>query len=154
MNRQIKFRALTQNNNVMCFGDLITCPDGGHRMLWFELKGELPLDVDFDSFNELVQSSTIGQFTGFTDFDGKEIYEGDILEYVGTRSEGKRYRDIIEFDVLCGSWYGKRTANLLSDILFYQHNDSWKKSQNYSINENQRVRVIGNIFQNPELLTN
>lgn len=71
--REIKFRALTKNNNVMVFGDLIHTPDNECRIIWFD---------DKKTYNEIVQSSSIGQFTGLKDIHGKEIYEGDVLEFM------------------------------------------------------------------------
>lgn len=43
MKREIKFIALTKNNNVMVFGDLIHTPENKHRIIWFELKGVFKL---------------------------------------------------------------------------------------------------------------
>jgi len=130
MNREIKFRALTKTNNVMVFGDLITCPNGEHRMLWFEQKGELPLDVDYDSFNEVIQSSTIGQFTGLKDKNGKDIYESDIYH------QGDRnilYKVIFDKGTFIGNQIGNRS---LAGLDYFK----------------EKIEVIGNIYENPELL--
>lgn len=137
--REIKFRGMTKANNVMVFGDLIVCPNGEHRMLWFELKGELPLDVDYNSFNEVIQSSTISQFTGLQDKNGVDIYEGDIL-----------HKKIELEGGIKGNWivfYGEggfdiKNIDTSEEVKTMYLKKYWKHS----------YEVIGNIHENPELL--
>lgn len=150
MAREIKFRVWNHNTKRYESKGYLTSSCENKRN--YVLCGIMEFEQEDEDFNDDGMCVVFEQFTGFKDFDGKEIYEGDILEYVGTRSEGKRYKDLIEFDVECGGWYGKRTANTLSDIMFEQHNDEWKKRQNYLINENQRVKIVGNSFETPELI--
>lgn len=134
--RTLKFRAWSVRHNIMLNSKTL------HELLKVEL------DIKTNSTDNLL----LMQFTGFVDFSGKEIYEGDILEYVGIFREGQRIRNLVEFNTECGGWYGKRTAQTIADILTEQHNDEWKRSLNYAIHENQRVFVIGNIYENPELM--
>ena len=91
------------------------------------------------------------QFTGFKDFDGKEIYEGDILEYVSFRRDENKRREIVEFDEKCGGWYVHKQADALCNVLFEQHDEEWQKKQNFKPSPKHKVRVIGNIYENPEL---
>lgn len=142
MKREIKFRAMTKANNVMVFGDLIICPNGEHRILWVESKGELPLDVDYKSFNETVQSSTIGQLTGLKNDKGIEVYDGDIVQ-VGGLIEVVKYID----GILCcysENIYGKHEK---VDIDTFE--DIIVASSDYF----EPYEIIGNIYQNPELLS-
>lgn len=74
MNREIKFRGRKPNGKWL-YGYLL-----GNE------KGHLAIVQPFkiNSYNERskceVEIDTIGQFTGSTDKNGKEIYEGDILK--------------------------------------------------------------------------
>lgn len=64
--REIKFRGRDEHGRWH-FGDLLS---------W-------PLIRSFNGWNyeyKEVAAETVGQFTGLTDSNGKEIYEGDILE--------------------------------------------------------------------------
>lgn len=64
------------------------------------------------------------QYTGLKDKNGKEIYEGDIVTFEGSLTD---YAGIVEFK------YGS-----------YEPFPYWRSGNDYE--------VIGNIYENPELL--
>lgn len=69
------------------------------------------------------------QYTGLKDKSGKEIYEGDILEFSNGKIRGKVFYDSGCFQL---------KSELDSDILFM-----------YCLN---KMLVVGNIYENPELI--
>ena len=71
----------------------------------------------------------IMQFTGLKDSKGKEVYEGDIVEWF--RGSGKDKDRIIE-------------TIEIPDVFYKMSDGAWSTEQ---------TKIIGNIYENPKLLT-
>ena len=87
-----------------------------------------------------VVPETVGQFTGLTDKNGKKIFEGDILQG----------DDDIEDDVFHVARIGQSNENRYECFLdFNGDNKCWMPFISYF----NRMEIIGNIHDNPEMLT-
>lgn len=96
------------------------------------LRGTTHMTVPFDDV-ELMQS------TGLFDKNGKEIFEGDIVKV----TDGDERTDFSDGGIgtICGL-----------DELYMWYIDGQVQNGLFDINQEYYIEVIGNIYQNPELL--
>ena len=139
MKREIKFRGKRIDKDVFVFGDMLT--GMGYKKGKFYILPHLtyyPGDCnDLDGYEVIPE--TIGQFTGLLDKNGKEIYEGDII-----RSYDSENNPIIHSI----SWDNKKVCYVATML---QHPLIGGPIYKGWIDEFEK-EVIGNVFDNPELL--
>ena len=124
--REIKFRAKELGTGKWVQGDLhILCTRPHiHHMLYIPDKSYIDL-------------STVGQFTGLHDKNGKEICEGDIV----------RFSMIEDASSIGYVAFHKRSASFR---VIAEHTD-FGIGNRYGLHEST-LEVIGNCHDNPELL--
>mgnify|MGYP001013895291 FL=1 len=132
MNREIIFRGKDFLKEEWVYGDLVKTKN------FVAIKR-----TNGDYFHPTqVSPNTVGQYTGLKDKDGREIYEGDILQYIGKRRDNmnKVYRRKVVF-------HEGMFALLSKELQAYS-------ALNYHCMEDGRSAwsVIGNIHDNPELM--
>ena len=127
--RTIKFRAKAHrvNGDTWIYGDI------RHH------KGDVCIFKQEGNSGEQVKRDTIGQFTGLYDVNEKEIYEGDIV-------------DVVEF----GAQFGRNTLALIvydEDLACFNFKASDRERVMCISIPNVSMEVIGNIHDNPDLIT-
>jgi uncharacterized phage protein (TIGR01671 family) len=98
---------------------------------------------------EQVKRDTIGQFTGLTDEFDREVYEGDIIMLDGSPEMGARVVVFYEesFNIATRKEYDYLQQGAHPYLNDYAHMDCLNTWSNSGL-----VRVVGNIYDNPELL--
>jgi len=139
--REIKFRAWDEINGLMMSGaDLEEC-EFDTRLSYGNLV------VAYTDANGDFQQCLPMQFTGIQDRNGREIYEGDVVRWVAQKDSGL----LVDTEM-----NGK-----LAKVVFYQHNAQFCFQFNntmyydnggHTIQYRDRCEIIGNIYENPELL--
>lgn len=137
--REIKFRAWDNDKKTMVYGvekfydSLGTFYDGNGKEL--DIYQDTSL-WRFSSFGSLLENKIpIMQYTGIKDKNGREIYDGDIL------NRGALIHSV-RWDRLRNSWNISSESTM---ITFQIINGalSWDESN---------IEIIGNIYENKELL--
>lgn len=140
MTREIKFRFFHRITKTFFWYDLRKGNKamlGGGWLTGFSMDIPESSDPSVDDGILLDPASIeIMQYTGLKDKNGKEIYEGDIVQNVS--SDGKR---LSKFKII---WSESRCRFMKEreDYNFYD----LETGQNF-------LEIIGNVYENPELLT-
>lgn len=120
--REIKFRAWHKEKKIM--GEVLGI-DILHKEIFFSNE-----DVDCYEHTDF-KDVELMQYTGLKDKNNKEIYEGDIVTL-----HNSRYKVIFKTE-------GAR---------FVLRNDEFELEITFINNNNERMEIVGNIYENSELL--
>ena len=107
------------------------------KNMWFQDGFVEELELNDTVMNDYITAYhdeiELMQSTGLKDKNGKEIFEGDILYGYA----GEDFWEIVEFDTEEGKWIRK---------------DIWYNSKLGLSENNEFMEIVGNIYENPELL--
>lgn len=134
--RLYKFRGKKKGTNQWVYGYLLEGVFGDVMIQEKDKHGFLSCSV--------VDAETVGQFTGLKDSKGKDIYEGDIVQFVST--DAKDYAAEWDFENL-GNMPVRSEVTWSNDAIGFR----LKKSSRFKVVK-EMLDLIGNIHDNPELL--
>lgn len=123
------FRGFSIKHNNWIYGDLIHTPEKRMRIINYTDISSDGVD-NFITINEMVESKSVGQCTGVFDRNADDIYEGDIY----TMGDKNIKYKVVWHD---SGFIGKQLGS--SSYVGLEH---WR----------EQIKIIGNVFQNPELL--
>lgn len=142
--RTIKFRGKDKKTGEWFYGNLYDKDTSGRTHICTTKKGCLDIDPD-----------TVGQYTGLKDKNNNDIYEGDIVRKKEIGGYGLEYIGVVRYyekdcrfgiDFTDTDKFRKRVLFTEGEI---QINDGY-----CTIKYTLEYEILGNEFDNPELLTN
>lgn len=129
--RDIKFRAFHKKENRMIY----PASKRNDTCMVFEETGWFIVDHFTGKMETILkcEDGELMQYTGLKDKNGVEIYEGDIIK--------------ADNRITCIQW----TGNGFNGV--YMNDDlTWDDEWEDSISRYGKIELLGNIYQNPELL--
>ena len=159
MQREIKFRAWDKKRKKFINELAQNAPHESHYGL--SLTGKLVqfgISMDFQQYwewEEKPDEVILMQYTGLEDKNRKEIYEGDIVEFF--YATGGSYPNHTGEKIVASVFWGQRKCEEQECGIYHTWLIKTKDNVlNFSSLENfdkKWIKIIGNIYENPELLT-
>ena len=134
MNRKIKFRVWNKIYQEM-FYTSFSKNNNYDEKIYLTLDGQLRGDFKYCGDVDCSENYVIQQYTGLKDKNGVEIYEGDILIFRPC------------YDESLGGQFGNSVFSVYFADGAFRFGDQLADQEGASYYE-----IIGNIFENPELL--
>jgi len=130
MNREIKFRVLdNEKKQFVSRNNVLLSLLEDHKL------------KDLNDSILLQKKYKLMQYTGLKDINGVEIYEGDIVKFLNPfREVDENIYNISSVVFLDGAYK--------VCYIYYENNEK----RTFFLNDCDKLEVIGNIYQNPELL--
>jgi uncharacterized phage protein (TIGR01671 family) len=133
MSREIKFRVWSKETKSFLHADDIAICNNGNVLIydWHHDYGK--------SWGPSFDNHAIQQYTGLKDRNGVEIYEGDVIEsfYSGKYPEPIEVH-VVKAETRCGGF----------SPFVDKYDTEWYAGEF----EQPNIEVIGNLYENPELL--
>lgn len=130
--REIEFRAKRTDNYEWVFGFY-------SPRIWFPTFEQTPNIKTFKGADVEIDINTLGQYTGIKDKNGTKIFDGDIVKIPEDYDNyGLNAGEIYQVYFAYGGFRMKPKYS--------------KTAEGYWLEDDGELEVIGNIFDNPELL--
>lgn len=155
--REIKFRGKTKEGKWIYGTGIMKVIENCTETKKIEMVSKVDYD-ELDYYvpmfdNEEVIPETVGQYTGLKDKNGKEIYEGDIVtgtDYPFIDEEKQNYVGIVVFyDDAASFGYEYQCVRNDKRGISNGINNEFEANENLVCDD---LELIGNIYDNPELL--
>lgn len=157
MNREILFRGKRTVNGEWVEGYYTLYPQG------FSGKGMVSEHVIRDTWELIgkmyfVEPETVCQYTGLTDKNSRKIFNGDIVKLVLPAGEIRYFKVSIKSvvrKVLCHPDFDDEFSKVEITGVVFEWNgyELFPCVDTYGVPDYSMMEVIGNIFDNPELVT-
>ena len=133
--RTLKFRGFNKKRGIWLYGNYIL-----NRGAHFIAPQEFADGKTWEDYE--VEEESIGQFTGLTDKNGKEIYEGDIVQWGDSEHKIKQ---VVEFrNGAFGYVY-----DTIGSFVPYAANTNFDFA---ALGTDKRFEIVNNIHDNPDLI--
>ena len=140
MEREILFRGISKETKAMVYGAYFSLHHDDHRThihhFIIPANTPIPKEKPIGEIQIEVDPTTVGQYTGLCDKDGKKIFEGDILKCVALSNDHHQKGAIVISPVEV--WEGNACLSITHTPI-------------YPFCIDHTLTIIGNIHDTPDL---